>query len=109
MIALIVAQKKGTITEQKLHELLVEMENIPARVEEALKLNDQIDVASEARKNSSFPTPMTRGLPFLAATSTSGSSADMITMAYAPTTFVSASLTASSREQPSSFLISSMK
>jgi glucosamine--fructose-6-phosphate aminotransferase (isomerizing) len=29
LIALIVAQKKGTITEQKLHELLVELENIP--------------------------------------------------------------------------------
>jgi len=42
LIALIVAQKKGTITEQKLHELLVEMENIPAKVEKALKLNDQI-------------------------------------------------------------------
>ena len=42
MIALIVAQKKGTITEQKLHELLVEMENIPAKVEQALKLNDKI-------------------------------------------------------------------
>lgn len=42
MIALIVAQHKGTITEQKLHELLVEMENIPAKVEKALKLNDEI-------------------------------------------------------------------
>src|SRR5918993_461976 len=38
MIALIVAQKKGTITEQKLHELLVDMETIPAKVEIALKL-----------------------------------------------------------------------
>ncbi len=43
MIALIVAQKKGTIAEHKLHELLVEMENIPFKVEEALKLNDQIE------------------------------------------------------------------
>src|SRR5690606_33748118 len=43
MIALIVAEKKGSITERKLHELLVEMENIPAKVEEALKLNDQIE------------------------------------------------------------------
>ena len=42
MIALIVAQKKGAITGQKLHELLVEMENIPAKVERVLKLNDQI-------------------------------------------------------------------
>lgn len=43
MIALIVAQKKGSITEGKLHELLVEMENIPARVEQALQLNEQIE------------------------------------------------------------------
>jgi glutamine---fructose-6-phosphate transaminase (isomerizing) len=43
MIALIVAQKKGSITEGKLHELLVEMENVPAKVEQALKLNDQIE------------------------------------------------------------------
>lgn len=43
MIALIVAQKKGTITEGKLHELLVEMENLPSKVEEALRLNEQIE------------------------------------------------------------------
>jgi glutamine---fructose-6-phosphate transaminase (isomerizing) len=43
MIALIVAQKKGSITEGKLHELLVEMENIPAKVDQALRLNDQIE------------------------------------------------------------------
>ncbi|HMD81794.1 MAG TPA: glutamine--fructose-6-phosphate transaminase (isomerizing), partial [Anaerolineales bacterium] len=42
MIALIVAQRKGTMTEQKLHELLVEMENIPTNVERALALNDSI-------------------------------------------------------------------
>src|SRR6187431_1192106 len=47
LIALIVAQKKGTITEQKLHELLVEMENIPTKVEKALKLNDQIKEIAE--------------------------------------------------------------
>jgi glucosamine--fructose-6-phosphate aminotransferase (isomerizing) len=42
MIALIVAQRKGTITEQKLHELLVEMERIPSHVERALALNDKV-------------------------------------------------------------------
>jgi glucosamine--fructose-6-phosphate aminotransferase (isomerizing) len=42
MIALIVAQRKGTITEQKLHELLVEMERIPSHVERALALNDTV-------------------------------------------------------------------
>ncbi len=46
MIALIVAQKKGTITEQKFHELMVEMENIPTKVEKALLLNDQIEKIS---------------------------------------------------------------
>ncbi|MDH4089822.1 MAG: glutamine--fructose-6-phosphate transaminase (isomerizing) [Cyclobacteriaceae bacterium] len=42
MIALIVAQRKGTIAEKKLQELLVEMENIPAKVEKALSLNEKI-------------------------------------------------------------------
>ncbi|HEX6891274.1 MAG TPA: glutamine--fructose-6-phosphate transaminase (isomerizing), partial [Chryseolinea sp.] len=42
MIGLIVAQRKGTITEQKLHELLVEMERIPSLVERALALNDTV-------------------------------------------------------------------
>lgn len=55
MIALIVAQKKGTITEQKLHELLVEMETIPAKVEKALKLNDQIEeIATEFKDARNF-------------------------------------------------------
>ena len=51
MIALIVAQKKGTITEQKFHEMLVEMENIPAKVEQALKLDAQIQVIAKTFKD----------------------------------------------------------
>ncbi|MBS1557388.1 MAG: glutamine--fructose-6-phosphate transaminase (isomerizing) [Bacteroidetes bacterium] len=55
MIALIVAQKKGTITEQKFHELLVEMENIPAKVEQVLKLNNQIQtIADEFKQARNF-------------------------------------------------------
>jgi glucosamine--fructose-6-phosphate aminotransferase (isomerizing) len=55
MIALIVAQKKGSITEQKFHELLVEMENIPAKVERVLKLNDQIkEIASIFKDSANF-------------------------------------------------------
>ena len=51
MIALIVAQAKGTITERKFHELLVEMENIPSKVEKVLKLNDQIQALAEEFRN----------------------------------------------------------
>jgi len=50
MIALIVAQKKGTITEKKFHEMMVEMENIPAKVERALKLNEQIKLLQMSLK-----------------------------------------------------------
>ena len=55
MIALIVAHKKGTITEQKYHEMLTEMENIPAKVEKALLLNDQIkEIAAEFKDSRNF-------------------------------------------------------
>jgi glucosamine--fructose-6-phosphate aminotransferase (isomerizing) len=42
MIALLVAQKKGTIKEGKFHEMLVELETIPSKVEKVLKSNDII-------------------------------------------------------------------
>jgi glutamine---fructose-6-phosphate transaminase (isomerizing) len=42
MICLIVAHRKGTITDQKFHEMLVELEQIPVKVEQVLKLNDTI-------------------------------------------------------------------
>ncbi|HTH54869.1 MAG TPA: glutamine--fructose-6-phosphate transaminase (isomerizing) [Cyclobacteriaceae bacterium] len=64
MIALIVAQKKGTITEQKLHELLVEMENIPAKVEQALKLNAQIQTIADEFKNARNFIYLGRGYNF---------------------------------------------
>lgn len=64
MIALIVAQKKGSITEQKLHELLVEMENIPAKVEKALLLNDQIKEIAETFKDARNFIYLGRGYNF---------------------------------------------
>jgi glucosamine--fructose-6-phosphate aminotransferase (isomerizing) len=64
MIALIVAQKKGSITEQKLHELLVEMENIPAKVEQALKLNSQIQAIADEFKNARNFIYLGRGYNF---------------------------------------------
>jgi glucosamine--fructose-6-phosphate aminotransferase (isomerizing) len=55
MIALIVAQKKGSMTEQKFHEMLVELENIPAKVEKVLQLNDRIrEIAEEFKDATNF-------------------------------------------------------
>ena len=51
MIGLIVGHAKGTITEQKFHEMLVEMENIPAKVERALKLNEKIQLIATEFKD----------------------------------------------------------
>jgi glutamine---fructose-6-phosphate transaminase (isomerizing) len=64
MIALIVAHKKGTISEQKYHEMLVEMENIPAKVERALQLNDQIKEIAEEFKDSTNFLYLGRGYNF---------------------------------------------
>jgi glutamine---fructose-6-phosphate transaminase (isomerizing) len=64
MIALIVAQAKGTITEQKLHELLVEMENIPAKVEKALKLNKSIEKIAATFKDARNFIYLGRGYNF---------------------------------------------
>lgn len=64
MIALIVAQKKGSITESKLHELLAEMEGIPQKVEEALKLNDQIEEIAATFKDARNFLYLGRGYNF---------------------------------------------
>ncbi|HEY9008543.1 glutamine--fructose-6-phosphate transaminase (isomerizing) [Ohtaekwangia sp.] len=64
MIALTVAQKKGTITDQKFHELLVEMETIPAKVEKALKLNDQIQEIAATFKDARNFIYLGRGYNF---------------------------------------------
>lgn len=42
MVALTLAQRKGTLSSGKLGELLMELESIPGKVEQALLLNDQI-------------------------------------------------------------------
>ena len=54
-----------------------------------------IGVASEAKKYSLSPIPITKGLDFLAAISSLGFSLSITTIAYAPTTSVNANLTAS--------------
>jgi glucosamine--fructose-6-phosphate aminotransferase (isomerizing) len=64
MIALTVAQMKGTITERQFHELLVEMETIPSKVEQALKLNDQVEEISAIFKDARNFIYLGRGYNF---------------------------------------------
>lgn len=64
MIALIAAQKKGSITEQKFHQMLVELENIPAKVEQVLKLNDQIKEIAATFKDATNFLYLGRGYNF---------------------------------------------
>lgn len=42
LMALLLGHKKGTITERHYHEMLSELEAIPAKIEKVLKLNDQV-------------------------------------------------------------------
>ena len=42
LMALLLGHRRGTITESHYHELLSELEAVPAKVEKVLKLNDQI-------------------------------------------------------------------
>ena len=64
MIALSVAQKNGTISKELLRSLLEEMENIPSKVEKALKLNDQIEKIAELFKDARNFIYLGRGYNF---------------------------------------------
>ena len=64
LMALHIAHKKGSISETKLHELLVDLENIPAKVEEALKLDASIETISERFKDAKNFLYLGRGYNF---------------------------------------------
>lgn len=64
MIALRVAQINGTITERKYRELLIELENIPNKVREALKSNDKIETISDLFKSARNFLYLGRGYNF---------------------------------------------
>jgi glucosamine--fructose-6-phosphate aminotransferase (isomerizing) len=64
MIALIVAKRKGTVTESRYRELLTELEAIPAKVEKSLKLNDQIEKIAKQYKDASNFLYLGRGYNF---------------------------------------------
>ena len=64
MIALMVAEQKGTISESRLRELLAELETIPAKIEEALKLNPQVKYIAGIFKNARNFLYLGRGYNF---------------------------------------------
>lgn len=64
MIALRVANRRGTITERKYKELLVELETIPSKVKKALEYNSQIEYISELFKDAKNFLYLGRGYNF---------------------------------------------
>lgn len=51
MMALMIAEKKGTLLESKYRSLLVELESVPDKVAKALLLNDQIEAIAKVFKD----------------------------------------------------------
>lgn len=64
MIALLIAKKKGTIPLNKYMEMIAELDNIPAKVEKALKLNSQIKYIADIFKDSKNFLYLGRGYNF---------------------------------------------
>jgi glucosamine--fructose-6-phosphate aminotransferase (isomerizing) len=64
LMALSMAQKKGTITSTRLHEFLSEIETIPAKIEQVLKTDIQIQQIAEELKDSRNALYLGRGYGF---------------------------------------------
>jgi glucosamine--fructose-6-phosphate aminotransferase (isomerizing) len=64
ILAMIVGHKRGTLSETKLRELMVELSNIPAKVEQALALNTEIEQIAEIFKDATNFLYLGRGYNF---------------------------------------------
>ena len=64
LIALQIAQSKGTIANSRLRQILYEMENLPQKVEEALLLDEQIRELAAIYKDSNNFLYLGRGVNF---------------------------------------------
>ena len=64
LIALKLAQEKGVFSESKYHEILTELESIPAKVERTLESNALVEEISEIYKDSSNCLYLGRGYNF---------------------------------------------
>lgn len=64
LIAMMVAEKRGAIENSRLRQLMIEMETIPAKVEQALKLDAQIQHISDVFKDATNFLYLGRGYNF---------------------------------------------
>ncbi|MBP7510390.1 MAG: glutamine--fructose-6-phosphate transaminase (isomerizing) [Bacteroidia bacterium] len=64
LMALSMAQKKGTISSTRLHELLCEIETIPGKIEQVLKTDAQIQKIADELKDSRNALYLGRGYGF---------------------------------------------
>ncbi|HEX8330674.1 MAG TPA: glutamine--fructose-6-phosphate transaminase (isomerizing) [Hymenobacter sp.] len=64
LLAMIVGQKRGTITDTKLRELMVELDTIPAKVTKALELDTEIRAIAEIFKDATNFLYLGRGYNF---------------------------------------------
>ncbi|ANQ48772.1 glutamine--fructose-6-phosphate transaminase (isomerizing) [Flammeovirga sp. MY04] len=63
-MALMLAKEKGTLTEAQLHDLLVELENVPSKIEKVLKTNDAVREMSALYKDAKNFLYLGRGFNF---------------------------------------------
>jgi glucosamine--fructose-6-phosphate aminotransferase (isomerizing) len=64
MMALMIAEKRGTISASTFHAILADLESIPQKVEKALKLDDQIKVIAQMVASSNNALYLGRGCNF---------------------------------------------
>lgn len=64
LIALTVAEKRGTIEPQRLHRLIAEINSIPDKIEQALESNSQVEFISDIYKDSRNALYLGRGFTF---------------------------------------------
>lgn len=64
LMALSIAQKKGTITSARLHEFLTEIETIPGKIEQVLKTDEQIQAIAAELKDCRNALYLGRGYGF---------------------------------------------
>lgn len=64
LLALKLAREKGAINETRYHEILVELENIPDKVEKALEANPLVEIIADVYKDSENCLYLGRGYNF---------------------------------------------